>query len=806
MKTRILSFLISIISLSSIQNIDAQITTISKFSFDKTIPTTLITAPDLESIKIEDLQRDKNGELYRIGVARAANITSTNSGIWKTLSDGSRQWQLHVKSPGAEAISFLFERFIIYGGTTLNIQDLKGKMLHPTMTKNDVESHFMQNAALCFGDEMILTLTEPAYTTPSEIFIDRIMYNYRSTGNPNALKINESDPCEINVNCSPVGDNWQNQKRGVARLYVVEGAQAGWCTGSLVNNTALDCKPLFLTALHCGVSATAANMNQWKFYFRYEAPTCTNPSVVGTLANYFITGCIRLADANDGGGTTGSDFLLVQMGTTANQAATITTLKSANFNAFWNGWDANNTPTTGGVGIHHPAGDIKKISTFNGSTVSTTWGGSTPNTHWRITWSANSNGTGVTEGGSSGSPLFNNSSGRIIGTLTGGGSFCTALTAPDSYGKISYDWISNGTATNQRLKTFLDPGNTGLLVLNGSADPCSAVVPTAPIAQFVGAPTTVNTGGTVAFTDQSSGAPTSWAWTISGSGWAYTGGTSATSQNPQVIFNTVGQYTVTLVATNSLGSDSEIKTNYITVVQQTGPCAGSSATCDEYINTVTLNTINNTSACSVGGYANYTTLSTNLSKGAAYTITVLPGIVGQTAQAYTDDEIAVWIDYNNDMDFVDAGERIAYVIVAAGWSNVFNFTVPTTAVTGSVNMRVRISYSVDGAIIPCDQSTFGEVEDYKVNIVASSGLEENLLDQVTLYPNPTQDNITLNFGAASSTIQRMELTSITGQVLKRFEVKNNNSQVIEMGEFAAGVYQVVIYSPSGIITKRIIKN
>jgi len=69
MKTRLLSFLISILSLSSIQNIDAQITTVAKFSFDKKIPTTLITAPDLESIKIDDLQRDKNGNLYRIEVA-----------------------------------------------------------------------------------------------------------------------------------------------------------------------------------------------------------------------------------------------------------------------------------------------------------------------------------------------------------------------------------------------------------------------------------------------------------------------------------------------------------------------------------------------------------------------------------------------------------------------------------------------------------------------------------------------------------------------------------------------------------------
>ena len=87
----------------------------------------------------------------------------------------------------------------------------------------------MQNAALCGGSKHVLTLTEPAYTTPSEIYIDRVMYNYRSTGYDVEEKINESDPCEVNVNCSPVGDTWQEEKRGVAAM----GMQSGILGGSL---------------------------------------------------------------------------------------------------------------------------------------------------------------------------------------------------------------------------------------------------------------------------------------------------------------------------------------------------------------------------------------------------------------------------------------------------------------------------------------------------------------------------------------------------------------------------------------------
>ena len=151
----------------------------------------------------------------------------------------------------------------------------------------------------------------------------------------------------------------------------------------------------------------------------------------------------------------------------------------------------------------------------------------------------------------------------------------------------------------------------------------------------------------------------------------------------------------------------------------TGPCSANGAVCDEYINNVTLNTINNTSNCSAGGYGDYTSITTSLTKGNQYTVTVTPAINGSPG-AYTDDEIAVWIDFNNDFDFDDAGEQVAYVLVAAGWSNQFNFTVPTTAATGTVFMRVRISYQPDGAISSCGESTYGEVEDYKVQLVAGT--------------------------------------------------------------------------------------
>jgi len=653
------------------------------FQLAKEIPTLQLQTPNLQDLAQEDLLRDKQGVLYRIGVAIPTHLSPQNAGLWTSNPDGSRTWQIIISAPGAEAISYLFEQFVLHGGSSLRIQNLYGQDVHPLLTSADVEVHQMQNAALCGGTTHLLTLTEPAYTTPSELYLDRIMYNYRSTGYGGAEKINESDPCEVNVNCSPVGDPWQDEKRGVARIYVVEGNQAGWCSGSLVNNTAQDCKPYFLTALHCGVNATASNMNQWKFFFRYEAPTCTNPTTVGTLANYFISGCLRIADSGDSGGNSGSDFLLVRLGNTNNENNVINNLKSANFNAYWNGWNASPNPTTGGASIHHPAGDIKKISTFTGNTISTQWG-SAAGSHWRVNWTANTNGHGVTEGGSSGSPLFDGAAGYIIGTLTGGASYCTSPNAPDQYGKMSFHWTANGTTSTEQLKPWLDPAN----------------------------------------------------------------------QN---------------------------------------------------INTVSLNTINNSSACGNNGYTDFTNISTSLAKGNTYTLTITPAILNNTQSiAYTDDEIAAWIDFNNDFDFNDPAEQVAYVLVGSGWTNTFNVTIPLTAQTGQVRMRVRISYQPDGAITPCGPATFGETEDYSINITSGVGIDEHPLAQVQVYPNPANEVLFIDLKDLEN-VNSIALLDVNGKQIQELTNVKNGLNTFQIEQLAAGIYQVRINQDGYQITQRVVK-
>lgn len=270
----------------------------------------------------------------------------------------------------------------------------------------------------------------------------------------------DSQPCEVNINC-PEGNNYQDVKNSIVRIDVKIGSAYFWCSGSLVNNTAYNYKPYILTAEHCAINgsfASAQDFADWIFYFQYEGPNCSNPSNEGSIGNKHITGATLLARSNDNGGDNGSDFLLLELSTGV----------PTSFNPFFAGWSRLNTAPNSGVAIHHPQGDIKKISTSNSTAVSGEYPGSTANdTHWEVIWSATTTNHGVTEGGSSGGPFFNENK-LISGTLTGGYATCSQNSSKDFYGKFSYHWDQNGSTPNRRLKDWLDPNNTGVSVLTGA--------------------------------------------------------------------------------------------------------------------------------------------------------------------------------------------------------------------------------------------------------------------------------------------------------------------------------------------------
>lgn len=543
-----------------------------------------INPPEMQATIAEADYLEQNDGLYRIATIIPVNLNMENSGTWDYLEDGTKIWRLHINMEGAKGLALYYKDFHLPKYSQLFLYNQNKKQVigafddrnNPKMF-SDFSTEIIQGA-----DTYIEYIQYPQATEDANIDIYNIAYIFRgisqligkyenSTKDPGNL--GASGPCQVNVNC-PEGADWQTQKRGVAEIFCVQGFFGGLCTGSLVNNTANDGTPYFLTADHCGGSAT--NFSNWQFYFNYEASGCTNP---GTAPAYnTVTGAVKRARGDE---NTGSDMLLLELNT---DQATL-----AGYNAYYNGWYRGTDASPSGVCIHHPSGDIKKISTYTATLTSATWQASSPaNAWWRANWAQTQTNWGVTEGGSSGSPIFNNNK-LIVGTLTGGASGCGIAAAQqyDLYGKFDYHWQSNGGAPADQLKPWLDPNNTG-------AETCPGFDPNntgevAPVADFVGNPTTVVVGGTVNFTDQSTNNPTSWEWTFDGG--TPPSLTGPTAQNPTITYNTAGTYTVTMTATNAAGSDTKTRTDYITVVDP---------------GTLSANFVADQTTINVGGTVNFT--------------------------------------------------------------------------------------------------------------------------------------------------------------------------------------------------------
>lgn len=404
---------------------------------------------DVDKLVAEDAWNVKNGTPLRIGYVHHVGYTFANSGRTDILPDGSKLWRLSISSKDAVMLDIFFSTFNIPEGAQFHIYSGDRTQLTGTYTNKDVQENGVLAAEDIIGDEAILEYYEPANAPfHGEIEIDRVSHIYRdflNIGSDIKGHIgNAEGDCHPNVACSQ-GDGWRNQINSVACISITGSTGSYLCSGAMINNTRMDKTPYLLTANHCldGTSST------FKFYFQYEATTCSGTDGVW---NRVVNGASIKARADL---NTSSDFMLLQLTGTISQRI--------QDSLFFAGWDVTGTSSVGKA-IHHPGGDIKKISTPR---MVTSPGGAS-NKYWCVYWYTTTNPyMGCTEGGSSGSPLFN-ADGRIIGDLSNGSSSCDYLAGTDNYGKISYSWTNNNNSSNaKKLKPWLDPDNTGATVLDG---------------------------------------------------------------------------------------------------------------------------------------------------------------------------------------------------------------------------------------------------------------------------------------------------------------------------------------------------
>jgi lysyl endopeptidase len=404
-----------------------------------------MSTPDFKLIHKEDSIDFLKGLPPRFGYGFKVNITIDNSGNWIELPDkNGRLWQFEIDCPGALSINLLYDKFYIPEGGKFFIYSADKKQTLGAFTKrnNKGDKAFPEAFAtsLIMNDKIILEYFEPNNSSESPIIsIAQVVQGYRYITPFNFGDSNGS--CEININCT-LGQNWQDEKTSVA-LIVVGGTR--WCTGSLINNTSGDGTPYLLTANHCldGLDAISnPNASTWSFLWNYESPTCQN----GTdFTPPSTSGATVIANNST------SDFALLKLAENPFDL-------SPSLCLYYNGWDRTATAASSSTCIHHPEGDIKKISVSNTSAT-------TSNNTWQVIFNQ-----GIVEPGSSGSPLFNQNS-RVVGQLLGASTndpiSCQNPDGPTYFGKFFISW-DNSTDSRRQLKHWLDPLGTTPYTLDGT--------------------------------------------------------------------------------------------------------------------------------------------------------------------------------------------------------------------------------------------------------------------------------------------------------------------------------------------------
>ncbi len=378
---------------------------------------------DINNLLLQDDIDLQNGLPFKFGHSFFVDINFFDLATLDLMSNGDKIYRLEINSENAFSINLIFDQFHLIEETELFIYSKDKEEIIGAFSHLNNKSYKRFSTAPVLGETVIIEFFEPSHINSNSIInISNIIHGYRDI----FRGYGDSEECHNNVNCAEY-QPWDDEISSVVLTLTDGGTRL--CSGSMINNTNQDLELYFLTSETC-----LGGHEDWVFMFNYESPSCNNED--GSISQT-VSGASLLVHNYE------SDFALLKLEETP----------PIEYDIYFSGWNISGNNPINCTSIHHPVGDIKKITQHQGVAISDGWFFD-DETHWKI----NEWFSGITEPGSYGAPLFNENK-QIVGQLHGGESSCDD-SVDDYYGKLSHSWELG-------LKEYLDPNDSGITEMDG---------------------------------------------------------------------------------------------------------------------------------------------------------------------------------------------------------------------------------------------------------------------------------------------------------------------------------------------------